>query len=280
MKISVIISTYNKPQWLQKVIWGYATQSFTDFELVVADDGSTRETALLIKRLRQETGLDIKHVWHRDLGYRKCMIQNRAIVAATGDYLVFTDGDCIPREDFLAEHRRLAAPNMILSGGYVRLPAGISQEIQVADITSRRVMDPRWLWRRGLRSPRDVWKSLWGKWTATLLDHLTTTRATLNGCNASMAREAVVGVNGFDERMQYGALDRELGERLQNSGLKYKQVRHRAICLHLWHERPYMTAEGWQRNAEIRRTTRQSGSVWTSYGIQQSPSQQDALRSA
>ena len=280
MKISVIVSTYNKPQWLEKVIWGYALQSITDFELLVADDGSTRETAQLIKRLRQETGIDIKHIWHQDLGYRKCTIQNQAIAAAAGDYLVFTDGDCIPREDFLAQHRRLAAPNVILSGGYVRLPAGVSQEIQVADITSRRAMDPRWLWRRGLRSPRDLLKSLRGKWTATMFDYLTTTRATLNGCNASVAREAVVGVNGFDERMQYGGLDRELGERLKNSGLRYKQVRYRAICLHLWHERPYMTDEGWQRNAEIRRTTRQCGSVWTPYGIQQDASEQDALRSA
>ena len=37
MKMSVIVSTYNKPQWLEKVIWGYALQSITDFELLVVD---------------------------------------------------------------------------------------------------------------------------------------------------------------------------------------------------------------------------------------------------
>ena len=262
------------------MIWGYTVQSFTDFELIVADDGSTRETTLLIKQLQSETDLNIKHIWHQDLGYRKCTIQNRAITAATGDYLVFTDGDCIPREDFLAEHRRLAAPDVILSGGCVRLPLALSREIRVADITSRRAMKPRWLWQRGLRFPRNLLKSQRGKWTATLLDCLTTTRATLNGCNASVAREAVVRVNGFDERLQYGGLDRELGERLQNSGLKNKQVRYRATCLHLWHERPYMTGERWKRNAGIRRKTRQCRSVWTPYGIQQGRCEQDALRSA
>ncbi len=45
MKMSVILSTYNAPQWLEKVIWGYAVQTHQDFELVIADDGSKLETA-------------------------------------------------------------------------------------------------------------------------------------------------------------------------------------------------------------------------------------------
>ncbi len=44
MRISVIISTYNQPQWLENVVWGYTVQTHRDFELVIADDGSTDET--------------------------------------------------------------------------------------------------------------------------------------------------------------------------------------------------------------------------------------------
>lgn len=40
MKLSVIITTYNSPVWLQKVLWGYEVQTFRDFEVVIADDGS------------------------------------------------------------------------------------------------------------------------------------------------------------------------------------------------------------------------------------------------
>jgi glycosyltransferase involved in cell wall biosynthesis len=38
--ISVILSTYNAPKWLEKSLWGYAMQSDRDFEVVIADDGS------------------------------------------------------------------------------------------------------------------------------------------------------------------------------------------------------------------------------------------------
>ena len=104
MRLSVIISTYNQPQWLEKVVWGYAAQTHRDFELLIADDGSTPETGRTVERLRLESGLAIRHVWHEDHGFRKCAILNHAILDANADYLVFTDGDCIPRRDFLTQH--------------------------------------------------------------------------------------------------------------------------------------------------------------------------------
>ena len=108
MFCSVIISTYNSPHWLEKVLWGYAAQTHADFELIVADDGSERQTAALIARMRHPIRQRVSHVWHEDRGFRKCRILNRAIAAAEGKYLVFTDGDCIPRKDFLAQHVRYA----------------------------------------------------------------------------------------------------------------------------------------------------------------------------
>ncbi len=110
MRISVIISTYNSPEWLEKVLWGYAAQTDHQFEILIADDGSHDATRRRIDSLRTPTQLTIQHVWHEDRGFRKCTILNRAIDAATGDYLIFSDGDCIPRADFIATHRRLAQP--------------------------------------------------------------------------------------------------------------------------------------------------------------------------
>ena len=126
MRLSVIISTYNQPQWLEKVVWGYTARTHRDFEIVIADDGSAEETGSTIDRLRRETGLTIRHLWHEDQGFRKCSIMNRAIVEAAAEYLVFTDGDCIPRGDFLAHHARLARPGWMLSGGAVA-PVGRDQ---------------------------------------------------------------------------------------------------------------------------------------------------------
>jgi len=62
MKVSVIISTYNAPEWLEKVLWAYTVQDFTNFEILIADDGSGRETRQLIENFRQQSSLDIKHV--------------------------------------------------------------------------------------------------------------------------------------------------------------------------------------------------------------------------
>ncbi|MCG8648371.1 MAG: glycosyltransferase, partial [Pirellulales bacterium] len=79
--ISVVLSTYNAPLWLEKSVWGYAEQTLQNFEIIVADDGSDCPTADAIERLRHQTGLTIKHVWHEDRGFRKCAILNRAIEA-------------------------------------------------------------------------------------------------------------------------------------------------------------------------------------------------------
>ena len=72
MKISVIMTTYNSPVWLEKVLWGYSAQQHRDFEIVIGDDGSRDDTRQTIDRLRSETGLTIKHVWQEDDGFRKC----------------------------------------------------------------------------------------------------------------------------------------------------------------------------------------------------------------
>ena len=72
MKLSVIITTYNAPAWLQKVLWGYEAQTFRDFEMVIADDGSTDETRSLIDRMRKAVAYPVQHIWHADEGFRKC----------------------------------------------------------------------------------------------------------------------------------------------------------------------------------------------------------------
>ena len=135
MRISVILSTYNTPQWLEKVIWGYACQSHRDFELLIADDGSTAETAARIAWLRRKTGLAIDHIWQEDRGFRKSAILNKAVVASSTDYLVFSDGDCIPRWDFLATHVALSERGRFLSGGVVRLPLALSERISKREIS-------------------------------------------------------------------------------------------------------------------------------------------------
>ena len=270
MRVSVILSTYNAPDWLEKVLWGYSVQSFREFEVLIADDGSNDDTPQRIERLRQETGLAIHHVWHEKHGFRKCTILNRAIDRAAGDYLVFSDGDCIPRWDFVAQHVRLARPNCLLSGGAIRLPMDLSRKISQDDILSRRFTSPWWLLRNGLGRNKKFRMLLCGSFTGGIADRITTTRATWNGGNASAWKSDVLRVNGYDERMEHGGLDREMGERLLNAGVRPIQIRHRAICLHLDHARGYVNQQARQRNQEIRRETCEKQLTTTPYGIRRS----------
>jgi len=266
-KISVIISTYNQPAWLQKVIWAYTCQTYLNFEVLIADDGSTEETTALIKQLNAEVDFSIKHIWHEDRGFRKTVILNKAILAAEADYLVFTDGDCIPRADFLAIHIRFRKQGYFLSGGYFKLPQSISELINKHHIVEQSCFKSKWLLDQGISYSFKLNKLCSSSFKAKLLNLITPTKATWNGMNASGWRKDVIDVNGFDERMQYGGEDRELGERLFNAGIKARQIRYSAICLHLYHERGYVTPEMIELNKAIRKITKQKRLTQTNFGI-------------
>ena len=261
MTMAVVISTYNNPEWLEKTLWGYLCQERMADELIIADDGSTEATAALLRRYRDR--LPIRHVWHEDKGFRKTKILNEALKAATADYLIFTDQDCIPRRDFIAMHERLARRGRFLSGGYFKLPMAVSKAITCEDVACGRAFSYSWLKEQGVHWSFKCTKLMGWTW----MNLLTPTRATWNGMNSSAWREDILRVNGFDERMQYGGEDREMGERLVNLGLRGRQIRYSAIVLHLDHSRPYVNREALERNMEIRRQTRRWHAVTTAFGV-------------
>jgi glycosyltransferase involved in cell wall biosynthesis len=271
MKISVIVSTYNQPEWLRKVLHGYMCQSYANFELLIADDGSDDRTAAVLKEFQNLVRFPIKHVWQEDDGFQKTKILNKAILAAGGDYLVFSDGDCIPRFDFLKVHAELARPGYFLSGGYCKLPMGLSMHLTPEDIASGRAFKVSYLKSHGLKDFSPRFRVGLPASLRPLMDRITPTKATWNGHNASGWKSDILAVNGFNESMQYGGEDREMGERLTNLGIRGRQIRHQAIMLHLDHKRGYVTPEMIQKNLAIREQVRISRSVWCPDGILKSP---------
>lgn len=267
MKISVIISTYNQPVWLKKVLIGYDCQSVKDFEVIIADDGSTGETKMMIEDFASDSDFPIKHVWHKDQGFRKTEILNKAMLQCETDYFLFTDGDCIPREDFIATHLKYREIGFFLSGGYYKLPKDISDAITEDDIRAQRCFDIKWLRSKGVPFKFKFNKLSKNKFSAQLKDLITPTKATWNGMNSSGWKEDIFAANGFDERMQYGGEDRELGERLFNSGIKAKQIRFSAVCVHLYHERGYVKPGMIEKNKKIRKATKEGRLTKTLFGI-------------
>ena len=266
-KVSVIMTTYNQPEWLRKVLWGYEAQTIKNFEIVIADDGSRPETKVVIDWFKENSKLSIIHVWHPDEGYQKCRILNKALMAATGDYLIFTDGDCIPRNDFIETHLKYSALGYFLSGGAIRLPMDLSKMLSEGLIKSQVAFERKWLLNNGLDKVFKSTKLIKTKYFGIFMNFITTAKATWNGGNASGWKKDFFEIDGFNEELLYGGQDREFGQRLRNLGIKPKQVRYSAICLHLEHGRPYKTKESIQRNKDIRKMVKQTRTIKTPNGI-------------
>ncbi|WP_431136673.1 glycosyltransferase family 2 protein [Psychroserpens mesophilus] len=265
--VSVIISTYNQPKWLQNVLWSYELQNFKNFEIIIADDGSNKETEALIDNFLTQSDLKITHVWQKDNGFQKTKILNKAILKAKAEYLIFTDGDCMARQDFVATHLKMRRENCALSGGYFKLNKTISEAISKDDITKQKCFDAKWLLNKGLKKTFKLNKlTSFGK-KAWFLNTFTPTKATFDGMNVSLWKKDILAVNGFDERMTYGGEDREVGERMMHNGITFIQARYSVICVHLFHERPYRNDESIAFNKSIRKETKRIKSKYTDFGI-------------
>lgn len=267
-EISIVISTYNSKDWLEKVLWSYEVQTYKNFELVIADDGSTNDTKLLIDNFAGTVNFPVKHIWHKDDGFQKTKILNKALLQCDSNYVLFTDGDCVARADFLEVHINLRKKGFFLSGGYFKLPMTISKLITRDDIKQQNCFNINWLKTHGLKSSFKTNKITAKGTKAELLNKLTPTNASWNGHNSSGWIQDILVVNGFDERMQYGGEDRELGERLFNLGIKSKRVRYSAICVHLDHARGYVKPEMIEKNKAIRKTTKTKNIIKTPFGIE------------
>ena len=270
MAVSVIISTYNNAEALEKSLWGYRYQWYQDFELLIADDGSSSETSDVISAAEQRLPCRVTHVWHEDIGFRKSRVLNQAIQRAQYDYLLFTDGDCIPRNDFVLAHKLNSRPNFFLAGGsHIDVPALIHGNLKEEDIATQRAFDSSWLASQGMDVRKCRRRLTRNRPMAKFLDLLTPRPGVFVGCNGSVWKQDVVAVNGFDSTSTYGSDDKELGARLTNNGVKSRRLKHSLICIHLSHPKSY-PADQIRRNREKLRRIKAQKITWIEDGIQQS----------
>ncbi len=268
VKVSVIVSTYNNPLALEKALYGLCCQTRRDFEVLIADDGSSGPTGEQIARFQSESPLAIQHVWHEDMGFRKGRILNQAISRAAGDYLILMDGDCIPRDDFVSAHCQLARPNYYIAGGsHIDIPAGMHPAIGREDIEAQRVFQVGWLVSRGMAAKKLRYRLSRNRFLARLLDTVTPRPGVLVGANASAWKKDVLAVNGFDETYTYGSDDKDLGVRMTNNGVKSRRLKYSLVCVHLSHPRAYASPERVLENKRKLRQVRAEGITWTRNGI-------------
>ena len=232
--ISVIVTTYNREDALAAVLRGLARQTDQAFEVVIADDGSRPLTRQLIAGFGSQFKR-LAHVWHDDRGFRAAEIRNRAILAARGEVCIFLDGDCIPRPNFVAVHRRLAEPAWFIAGNRVLLSAGLTERIlreqlEVELWTLRQWIAPR------LRGEINRLAPLLSLPLGPMRRLLGAAWRSIRSANLAVRRSDLLNVDGFDAAFSgWGREDSDLVVRLLRSGIRRKDGRFATAVLHLWH---------------------------------------------
>lgn len=260
VKIGVVISAYNNWDQLRFVLRGYQLQDMPPAEILIAEDSEFPEIAEMVKEFGQQSGIPIVHVRQRDDGFRKCRILNEAIRVSTSDFLVFTDADVIPRKDVIRVFANLAKPGrFVAAGSHLNLPEPFHlTELSMDDIDTQRIFDPAYLVRKGIRLPPS--RLLEFGRVSRFLDVLTQRDAFVGNLSGAW-RSDLLRVGGFDEKMTYGGLDRNLGIRMNNAGIKGRRARHSLVCVHLDHPRPYRQDNRVEANKAWNESLKRSGTV-------------------
>jgi len=230
--LAVVISTYNAPQMLYLVLDGYARQTDTDFSIYIADDGSGPATQKVIEAFRHNNpAIAVHHVHHEDDGFRKARIHNRVIAQASEDYILLTDGDCIPLPGLIAAHRRLATGGTFISGSRVLISQMLSEKLQQENGKVDLGLGSLLKWRLQGNINR-LLPLLLPVYSSSAHDRLSGIR----GCHLASWRADLLTVNGFDESFEgWGREDSDLAARLLHAGIRRRDMRGSPV-LHLWHK--------------------------------------------
>lgn len=239
-RISVIISTYNQPEFLELTLKSFASQrhiNYNNCEIIVADDGSKISTKELINDVQINFPCKILHVWHPDDGFRKSSILNKAVIASSGDYLLFVDGDCVVSVDFIANQIKLAEKKYFVAGNRVLLSKIFTERVVNDKLDLQKIPSLSWLflalskktnklfhWVR--LSPTGLWRKLRNNnWRYP------------KGCNVAVWKEDYIKVNGYEETYTgWGHEDADFFIRLLHSDVRVKDGRFSVPVYHLWHK--------------------------------------------
>lgn len=228
--VTLLVSTYNRPEALEPVLLSVLRQTFLPTEVVIADDGSKDETRQLIKRIQAISQVPIVHVWHPDDGFRLSVIRNKAIAAAKGDYIIQIDGDVLLDRHFIADHLDVAERGWFVCGSRVYLDSQLTEKVL------RNGWRAYYKWTVGLNCILNGLRNkLLRRYLAKRYGQANLTR--LRGCNMAFWKTDLVAINGYNEDIiNWGGEDAEIAYRLRFKGIQKKALKMGGVIFHLHHK--------------------------------------------
>jgi glycosyltransferase involved in cell wall biosynthesis len=228
--LSVILSSYNQPNALQLALPGFAAQEDLDFEMIVADDGSDADVRDLVFRLCETMPFPVKFLTQPREGFRKARILNKAILEASGEQILFCDGDCVPLRSLVSAHRRAFREGCFTAAGVVYLTLQKSNLLTPEGVARGEHEKLVALWNR---------VTLFSTHTENIFSKLIGKRwkPKIKGANFSADRQCLLAVDGFDEAYNgRSGVDSDMRNRLRNLGCPGVSLWHEVLMFHLDHE--------------------------------------------
>jgi len=271
--ISLILSFYNQTGPFELLLASLEQQSFKDFEVVIADDGSSKESVERLNSLIDRSKLKFKYIRQEDKGHRKSRILNKAILESEAEYLMIIDPDCILHPRCMEEHFRYREKKVVIAGRRVDLSPELSTRI------SPELIHNGWVWGKfvktilldGLRNRTKHAENAIYIRNRLVRSRLNRKEKGILGSHFSLYRKDIMDVNGFDERFtSYAGEDTDLDNRLRRNGVKIKSLKHIAIQYHIYH--PISTAN--QSIMEVVESNNSEGITFTPYGIAKNEGQE------
>lgn len=240
MRVSVIVAVYRDMRALELVLDSLKNQTYENFEVIVVEDGSFDE---MRKFIDSYDGLDVKHTTQEDLGVRKARSQNNGLIASSGDYLIFIDGDCLLYSTFVASHIALAEDGFVLSGRRLNLNKKLTKELRDGKLSSLEIEKGLYTkhlnlaFDKSTRFEQGIYLNHKGIIYNSFIKNRKRNTSIL-GCNFSCYKTDMLAINGFDESYGESAVsdDMDLDWRFRAYGLKLKSCKNIANMFHLFHK--------------------------------------------
>jgi len=227
MKVSLIITTYNRPDALVEVLKSVNKQSKLPYEVIIADDGSRKATKELIATYQKQSKFNLIHSWQEDKGFRAARSRNKAILKAIGEYIVLIDGDMILERNFINDHVKNSRKGFFIQGSRTLLTKYLTQKILKGDRVSLN------FFQKNLENRKN---SIRSTFLSKFFSNTSNSLLGIKTCNMSFFLNDFISVNGFNNEIEgWGREDSEFCVRLMNAGIKRKNLRFGAIQFHLWH---------------------------------------------